>query len=373
MKHLKKLQQNEKGMVSITITVVFIMVISLTVLGFSQVSRKNSREALDRQLSSQAFYAAEVGVNDARNKIANLEDALQPVPDQTDCKQDAVIAGGVEGGGYTKKNGEVDAANGVYYTCLLVKAKLPNVKLSNVGSGSVVIPLNADTGTLGGPTMTWKPSTSAAGKKLSDCKQPKTDGSQPWTNFPKTSDWGSCPFGVLRIDLTPNNTSTIQSVDAALAGTMTIFVYPSSGNISSPRSVSYYKNGVSGPVNQGLVIPASCNDTTCSLQLSGLDFQKAYLRVRSIYANTQEFQINAQKAAIGGGYAYTFDAQAEIDVTGKAQDVLRRIQVRVSREGGPSRTDFAAFSDYALQTAESICKQFVSSPIIGEDQAGCME
>jgi len=350
--------------VSITITVVFIMVISLTVLGFSQISRRNSREALDRQLSSQAFYAAEVGVNDVRNKVANLEESNQPVPSQTDCK-----------GNYTVNGGDVDSANGVRYTCVFVDPNPPNIRESNVGSNSVVMPLNASSGVLGEPTMKWQPSTDAAGRKVSDCKKPKADGSQPWTNFPKSADWNNCPFGLIRIDITPNNTDTVsQGVDAAIAKTMTIFIYPAAGNVAAPQKINYYKDPATKTgVQQGLVVPASCSDTECSLQLAGLDFQKAYMRVRSIYANTQQFEINAQKAPVGGAPAYTFDAQIEVDSTGRAQDVSKRIKVRISRTGGSSRTDLAGFSDFALQSSKSICKQFISSPVLGKNQSSCAD
>jgi hypothetical protein len=366
MKYPSSIPNNERGMISITVTVVFIMVISLTVLGFSQVTRRNSREALDRQLSAQAFYAAEVGINDARNKIANLVENNQQIDNQTDCKKDWNTPGG-----YTKNSGQVDPANGVSYTCTLVKSNLSNIQESNVGGGSVILPLNASTGTLGAPVMKWKPSTSVVGKSINDCPQPS--GGEPWTKFPKTSAWNNCPFGVLRIDITPNNTATVQSVDAAIANTMTIFVYPSSGNPSSPPMAYYKDHPVAGRINQGLVVPAACSNTECSLQLAQLDFQKAYMRVRSIYRSTQMFEINAQTSDIGSGPAYSFDAQIEIDVTGKAQDVLRRMRVRVSKTGGSSRTDVNGFSDYALQAGDSICKRFVASPILGQDQSSCPE
>ena len=51
---------NEQGIVSITVTMVFILVISLTVLGFSQVVQRNSRQALDRQLGEIVLEQARV-------------------------------------------------------------------------------------------------------------------------------------------------------------------------------------------------------------------------------------------------------------------------------------------------------------------------
>lgn len=43
------------------ITIVMMVVISLIVVGFTQVANRNRRQSLDRQLSTQAFYVAESG------------------------------------------------------------------------------------------------------------------------------------------------------------------------------------------------------------------------------------------------------------------------------------------------------------------------
>ena len=62
----KRLKQSESGIVSLMMTLVIMLVISLIVIGIAQLSRREQRQALDNQLSTQAFYAAESGVNDAQ-------------------------------------------------------------------------------------------------------------------------------------------------------------------------------------------------------------------------------------------------------------------------------------------------------------------
>src|ERR1700761_8288581 len=62
---VKRIRRDEQGMVSILVTMIMVIVISLIVIGFAEVSRRNQREALDNQLSTQAYYAAESGVNAA--------------------------------------------------------------------------------------------------------------------------------------------------------------------------------------------------------------------------------------------------------------------------------------------------------------------
>jgi Tfp pilus assembly protein PilX len=59
----------QAGMVSIMVTMILMVVLSLIVIGFAQIARRNSRQSLDRQLSTSAFYAAEAGVNDVRDLI----------------------------------------------------------------------------------------------------------------------------------------------------------------------------------------------------------------------------------------------------------------------------------------------------------------
>ncbi|HET6924792.1 MAG TPA: pilus assembly PilX N-terminal domain-containing protein, partial [Candidatus Saccharimonadales bacterium] len=65
MNKQQSIRGDERGMVSIMVTLVMIIVITLIVIGFAQVVRRNQRETLDRQLSTQAYYAAETGINDA--------------------------------------------------------------------------------------------------------------------------------------------------------------------------------------------------------------------------------------------------------------------------------------------------------------------
>ena len=69
----------------VLLTMILMIVVGLIVLGFAQISRRNQRQALDRQLSTQAFYAAETGVNDAANLIKTAVQAGTVVAAKPDC------------------------------------------------------------------------------------------------------------------------------------------------------------------------------------------------------------------------------------------------------------------------------------------------
>ncbi|MBP7807565.1 pilus assembly PilX N-terminal domain-containing protein, partial [Candidatus Saccharibacteria bacterium] len=62
---MNKITSNQAGLVSIVVTMVFLSVITLITVSFAFLMRREQRQVLDRQLSTQAFYAAESGVNDA--------------------------------------------------------------------------------------------------------------------------------------------------------------------------------------------------------------------------------------------------------------------------------------------------------------------
>src|SRR5665647_2919352 len=122
-----KLNQSQSGMVAIFVTMLMIIVISLIVLGFAQVTRRNQRNTLDSQLSTQAYYAAESGVNDAASDLQRKIVAGAPLPSKTTC---AMLEGSYD---FTTKN---TLTTDVSYTCLLID---PNPSSLNYKLGTCLL------------------------------------------------------------------------------------------------------------------------------------------------------------------------------------------------------------------------------------------
>src|SRR3954463_2749341 len=116
MSTIQQRQVKERGMVSILVTMLLMVVITLIVLGFAQISRRNQRQAVDRQLSTQAFYAAEAGINDARNLIKTALSSGATIPAKTDCTNGSGPAAAF----YSTLSPSLDTPNNVSYTCLMV-------------------------------------------------------------------------------------------------------------------------------------------------------------------------------------------------------------------------------------------------------------
>lgn len=321
----------EAGMVAIMVTLILMIVISLIVLGFAQISRRNQRQTLDRQLSTQAFYAAETGINDAAELIKNALATGVAVADKPDCQSNG-------GGFYASLTPVISAANNVEYTCLTVDPTPGSLVYSDVGTTGTVVPLIAvGGGTISRINLTW---------------QAKGEGLPPVTNCPATNnasvfrktDLWDCRYGVLRFDLVP--TAGALTYDGLQNATMTAFVVPvRPGGTATANPIGYTTGG--GNNRLGVI----CSDTNCSLSINGLGATQYYMRVSSIYQNVslliEAFDPASTKLSMEG-------AQAVIDVTGKAEDVLRRIQVRVPLSGSSSNE----LSDYAIQSNEAICKRF---------------
>ena len=326
-------QSKQRGMVAIMITMILMIVISLIVLGFAQISRRNQRQSLDRQLSTQAFYAAETGVNDAAELINTAIANGLPVADKPSCSPDP-------GGFYAGLNPTISATDGVAYTCLMVDTTPSSLIYSTVGTTGTVIPVIATSGTIGSIQLTWQ-SKGGSATPAATCPTGTT------SVFGTTGSW-SCGYGVLRFDLLPS--SVAYGITTLRTSTMTAFVVPlRPGSVGTANPVSYAGGGASDL--QGVV----CSNSSCSLVINFAAPQSQYyMRITSLYKDVS-LQVTAYAAANASGASLSLQgAQALIDVTGKARDVLRRIQVRAPVAGAGTNL----LSDYAIQSAESICKRF---------------
>lgn len=333
MRNRPSVSQNQDGLVAIIVTMIFMVIISLIVIGFSQQSRRESRQALDRQLASQASYAAESGINDARKEIANGYTA-----NRTSCGFDA------PGGVFTAAR--ADLGNNTSYSCLLINRVSGNLLYNVATSKSSIFPLKAEGGVaINSMKIVWAESTGAS----------TVPGSYP--NFPVAGSWANGP-GIMRVDLIPADLIAPDNTRAGLINdTFTAFLYPSTGGVNT-----YALASGTGSANAGAVVETKCDAAgTCSMEITGLSKTDYYVRLKSIYRpNTATITITQA----GGAPVNVEGVQVIIDSTGRAGDVLKRIQVRV-----PVAANTYMYPEFALETTNDICKKLSVAPGSGLD--GC--
>jgi hypothetical protein len=335
-----KLSNDQRGMVSIMVTLVMMIVVSLLVLNFARIARREQREALDRQLNTQAFYAAEAGINDAARAISN------GYGDKTVC---GTITGDPYFGAGTN---QVGTDPRITYSCLLIDRAPANLEYTNIDHESKVIPLNSYTSG-GAPTalaslrLTWKDKNGAAANL--GCTSPQ---------LPPASAWG-CSVGILRADLISVPSGVTLNRNTLNSSMYSVFLYPTNGG--GTGAVTLGTN-----TSQGAIGNAICtgNPLTCTYTITGTNSgfpipysnsANFYLRVRTIY---RAVSLNVEGFDSSGNQVDFKGAQVTVDATGKANDILRRIQVRLP-SGGISAQNLP---EYVLQTRDSICKRYIVIP-----------
>lgn len=333
MSNEQTLSNNQQGMVSIVVTMIIMVVLTLIVTGFAQLARREQREALDRQLSTQALYAAESGVNDVIKQIKSGA----TVVDNDACSPGAT----------SNING-----TDVQYTCLLVSSKNKTQKYQNVQiDTSTIASIELATGTLKKLNIDWE--NKADRHDLSDASQLAATS----TPLVPVDEWGATSVGILRVDLVPIDSL---NVDSLKANTLTAFFYPKetggTGSINYPAAIA----------NKGSIVTSKCGDASyykkCRVTVTGLEAHTKYIiRIKSIYT-VSDVEVCANDCG-----SETLTGQYQIDSTGRANDVLKRISVRYPKFN-PSNT---VFPEYVLDSADDVCKLMSVWPGPGGTDDGC--
>jgi Tfp pilus assembly protein PilX len=322
-------QSDQRGMVAIMVTMIMILVITLIVLGFAEVTRRNQREALDSQLGTQAYYAAETGVNDVVNYINT---SATPIASNTGCSDGNVAPRPLKG---TGANAEV--AN----TCLTVDTSPPVLSVDTISTKDSVLwhVKNSSGNSFSKLNFAWAKDHDNAAHI---CPAPKG-------TYPDTTAW-KCTHALLRVDIIKASDATTYASDASTlaAHTSTLYLQPYNGGA-----------GTLSVTNIGLpaAYQASCKpdaDNICSvrLDLSGAAVSNDYyMRLTSMYLTANKVTLTAIDAITNSSAKFT-DGQIVVDSTGRAQDQLKRIRVRI-----PLLPASNTLPIYAVQGTDTICKE----------------
>ncbi len=324
----QRLKNDERGIASIIIVMIIIMILTLFVLAMARNAQREQRQALDRQLSSQAFYAAESGVNDTTNYV---RENLTTLPaEKTKCDTG-------EFPGFPTE--PLTADNVVKYTCVLYDLTPEVLEYANINSSGKNIPLqNANDQGISNLTVSWE--SPQGGNNISGCSFSDNRLPQSWPD--------SCDIGMLRIEIFQAHN---MSRDNLINNAYTVFVYPS--NSSEGTTEFGWGQGNTGLSQQGIVAHASCQDSRspkCQITINNAGITGGsikYMRVRTLYKDSSRVTVSAESTS---GKVEFKNAQMVIDSTGKANDVLRRIRVHV-----PIIPDFN-YSPYVVKTMGDMCK-----------------
>ncbi len=334
----QKQQINQQGIVAIVVTIILMLVITLITLSFSKISRREQRNALDRQLSTQAFYAAESGINDARKVIdgwLSTGDVKLNTDYMSNCTTFASPAVAS-----LPLPGVIAGSGAASYTCMFVDPS-PEEIVYSVSDSQQILPIK-DKGGAAISTIEIYWDSDNGGTSFGGCPPIVPSSASNPTAWP-----AGCDAPLLRVEL----------VGAPFTASKTFFIYPSS---ASGGSIGY--GSTTGSKAQGDCTSVPTNPNKCKIVINGLGGNEYYLRVKPVYGPAAI----TVKATTGVGTAELVGAQALIDVTGKATDVERRIQVRVQANNLTSSVPL-----YGLEGTDKICKQFDINGTSATDVGAC--
>lgn len=358
-----RVSANEQGIVAIVVTLIFLIVISLTALGLAALARRESRQALDNQLSTQAYYLAQAGINDASRAI-NTTGSYHSTNNRESCREDQnrlLAPSQLDFLSFANAN----QTNGTDANAKFISGLLGNLTIDNASYSCVLI--THDPETLEYDISTDKSKFAEltvvdnAGNPVNNYDliisweaRDGTNGfdTSQYPNFPTKAGWDAAGIttGIMRADITALGNNFTR--DTITTNTMTSFLYPSTGGGASQSFTD--NNSWTG---KGSILQGNCSNShpnfprRCNVTINNIGNSHIFLRLKSIY-NDSRVTISARS----GAASYRLKgAQVVIDSTGKAADVVRRVQVRVP---GPERSS----AEYVVETVEGICKRLAATP-----------
>lgn len=343
--------QSQKGFAAIVVTLIVMTIVVLLVIGFVAIVNRESRSSIDQQLSSQAFYAAETGVNDAAQLIADETSTLTKIETCDEFDSSSLAA--------TK---QLD--DNVEYTCVLVDSRPDSLDIQSVKTDNPTVLLIKPVDDAGTPVALKSLTISWQAEDVPDTVNFPGAITAAGDTFPADASlFGSAP--VLRAAITNLNDLNRQDL---VENTYTFFLRPQGVSIGNNVPLA------DGPTNQGEVIGSYCTESGdprfCSKTITGFDSSfvdqgndEGFLLVlRSFYINADVHVVGID---VNDNEVLFEDQQAVIDSTGRANDVLRRVQARV-----PIRNQYNLPGGPETSKLGGVCKLLQLTPGSAEVAGG---
>lgn len=328
----EKIKNNQNGFASLTIALVLVLVLSLITVGFAQLARREQQSALNKQLASQANYAAESGINDVVKQIKSNPGSISSSPNL--CLDPNDITGSSTGN-------IIDGDRDVSYTCALADLDPPSL-VKGLNANSSWYTTFSTSAKLTSLKISWE-------HKGSGTKSPK--GSITDKFSPATS-WGNHP-AVLQVNVTPLSGNR----DGLIDNSFTVYTYPASST-SEDRTIPHNAAGAQGKILSGQCSASGQCYSTITWDPATATTGPFLLHIVGYYDDSTVTVTGNSNIPPTPAQTVSFlNAQAKVDVTGKARNVLKRLQVRVPLS--PSYT----LPDYAIE-AQNICKRLETGPTV---------
>lgn len=383
-----KKHTQQSGMVAIFVVIFSTILVTIITVSFLRNMIQEEKQASNNNLSQSAYDSAVTGVEDGKRVIrAALQatgTAQQKAKEAIDNKKCTTVAdaGIVAAGSETpiKSSGGTSLQNQAY-TCVKVVMNTNDIILNLTEGESVVVPMKA-TGVFGTIDVQWMHrnnsdgGTAYVGGEAAELQAP-TAGD--YDKLPAKADWNAAAASLLRVQAVLPTGLSASLDDLNTSVVTTNFLRPAAAlSTASPLNITFSSTRAATSHTVTSLNAVTCSTTkykngnyACNARLSKPDGAiipagsgVAYLRLTSLYRDTS-VKITLAKDSSMSELVQFDGVQPEIDSTGRADDVFRRVRSRVN-VGFNSFT----FPEYAIDTSGSLCKNFYvttdASDAIGE-------
>lgn len=363
----------ERGAVSIFIVIFTALLVTIVTTSFVQIMLRNQQQASNNDLSQSAYDSAMAGVEDAKRALVKLKlCSRDPASDPAGC---AAVARLVSDGDSCQVldqsvTGVVDFVDGEVtvgdpslnqaYTCVKVDVQTPAYTGTLSPNEAVVIPLIpvGDSNALTSVRISWY--------AASDLPDGTTAPTLPAgvVDLPQNNEniWGRTTPPIMRAQLIQFDGNAPISLDAFDGGNArTRLLYPlSGGGAANFADDNRRAAGTNSLTPGGCATSFSYKGYACSVEVaipggfSSPQQREAYLQLAGYYIRPGA-GMSYMVELVGGGALVDFDnVQPQVDATGRASDLFRRVRayVSVSPSGTPD-----PFPE-ATVTTTNLCKDF---------------
>ena len=372
--------KEQSGAVSLFVVIFAALLLTIVTVGFVQIMVKDQQQATTQDLSQSANDAALAGIEDAKRLLlldqscrdgtaastvncSAIATALTPIPGQNETDCDTLSKAGIvnETNNETliqQSTGDNAEKLDEAYTCVKVGVNTVNYEGRLEANKTTLVPI-IGVSTFDRVELSW-----FSPEDVSTTNTNPTVGfpsSGPDVDLPRLgTKWPSNYPPLLRTQLIQLGGSfKLADFDDSQGGrgnAHTLFLYPAEAGsttfdfaldgrrsgASTPRAIACEPNFSSASYlcKATIILPAPIDGNAAN--------RNAYLRLTSLY-NGARFSIKLKN---GASDVLFNRVQPEVDSTGRANDVFRRVKARVELKG-----DFA-YPEAAIDVVGDLCKNF---------------
>jgi Tfp pilus assembly protein PilX len=381
MIHYIPQRNQQRGAVSLFVVVFAALLMTVVTVGFIQLMLKDQQQATANDLSQSAYDSAQAGVEDAkrlllidqscRNNTAAstvncgaIANALKPASGDTATSCDTLAKAGLVGETddetiIQQSTGDNASKLDQAYTCVKISTDTADYKGVLDVNKSDVVPL-AGVSDFDSVELSWFSKSDVSSAVTDQTIGFPSTGAE--VNLPPVGDkWKANNPALMRTQFMQTGSSFKisdfdNSQDGNKSNANTLFLYPSATGVSNK---DFALDGRRSPSNTPQ--QAKCNQSftdgeyACTVTIAlpnpidGNTTQRnAFLRLSALY-NGAHYSVKLKKTGTDVKFS---GVQPQVDSTGRANDMFRRVQARVELNGA------FTYPEAAIDMQGDLCKNF---------------